>query len=616
MAQPYDTSPRVFTLAGIALVITALYFLQEVLLPFALAVLLSFLLSPLVTRLERWRLGRIPAVIVAVTFAFVVLGGILVLVGRQFADVVTDLPKYESNLVARIRSVRGFLNQGSGKVGQTVLDLQEEMTKSPEIEQKGPQQAETAVTEENPLAVRVVEVETSPLPVRILRDWLGPLLGPLGTAAIVIVFVLFMLIQREELRDRLIRLAGTRKVYVTTQALDEAGGRVSRYLLMQLVINATYGIAVAIGLWLLGLPNALLWGLLATVFRFVPYVGPWVAAVLPIALSLAAFEGWARPLATIALFVVLELFSNNVMEPWLYGTSTGVSAVGIIVSATFWTWLWGPIGLVLSMPLTVCLVVLGRYVPQLSFLDVLLSDQPALELSVRFYQRLLAFDDYEANDLVRSFLRTGSLDDLYQKMLIPALSMSERDRHEGHLTEQQARFIHRIISDIIEDQKEQYDLSAAAEAVPPGAAEEAAEHAAEVEPVGQVQRSLRILCLPAEDTADQLAGRMVAQLLSARGHTAETDTLPAAASEATELLERHQADCVIISALAPGGAVPAREGCARLRSRLPNLLIVVGLWNVSGPISGVQDRITRAGANAVVTSLADAIEAVRQASVE
>ena len=320
------------------------------------------------------------------------------------------------------------MSGGSGKVAETVEDLRRELTDGeeggPENESQAAPGGEQRVAPgvpngdeggeaagEEPMPVRVVEMNTDPLPMRILRDWLGPLLGPLGTAAIVIVFVLFMLIQREHLRDRIIRLAGTRRVYVTTQAIDEAAGRVSRYLMMQLVINATYGLAVATGLFFIGVPNAILWGLLATVFRFVPYVGPWVAAIMPIALALAVFEGWTRPLLVIGMFVVIELLSNNIMEPWLYGSSAGMSTVGIIVAATFWTWLWGPVGLMLSMPLTVCLVVLGRYVPALSFISVLFSDQPALQYGVRFYQRLLAFDDHEAGDLVATFLKDGSLDE-------------------------------------------------------------------------------------------------------------------------------------------------------------------------------------------------------------
>ena len=580
--------------ASVAFVVAILYFAQDVLLPFALAVLLSFVLTPLVTRLERCGLGRIPAVIATAVVAFAILGGIGWVVTAQLIDLTRSLPKYEATLIQKIESVREALG-GPSPLAETLQDLRQAAT--------GGQPEETDV---QPVPVQVVQ--NVPLPLRVLRDWLGPLLAPLGTAAIVIVFVMFILIQREDLRDRLIRLAGTGRIYVTTQALDEAAARVSRYLLMQLVINATYGVAVAIGLSLIGLPNALLWGLLSAIVRFIPYIGPWVGAALPIALSVAVFEGWMWPLVTAGFFVALELFSNNVMEPWLYGASTGVSVVGIIVSAVFWTWLWGPIGLVLATPLTVCLTVLGRYVPSLNFLNVLFSDEPALELSSRFYQRLLAFDEHEANDLVGDFLKTGSLDELYEQLVIPALSVSERDRHAGHLSENQLRFIHRFVSDLISGLGEEFRMAAAEQAVP----EQAATESDEPDTAPAKSRSLRILCVPAEDRADRLAGRMLAQLLSARGHFAEAVGRNLTTEDLTGLVDRKHADVLVISALAPGGAIQSRDGCRRLRPAFPDLRILVGLWNARGPLERTVDRMHSAGADSVITSLTDGLRWVEE----
>lgn len=672
MAQREDHPVGIGTIAGIAIVLAALYFLQEVLLPFALALLLSFLLTPVVMWLERGRIRRIPAVALTATLALAVFAGLLWLMGTQFTALLADLTEnrqqYKENLVERAKSLRGMVSGGeSRKLAETLQEIPAEIAEDDgpirpeeneeEQEEKGEtkkdalseegQAEEEAVADddvsdedaltdlateggdkaaaertmqdvldrflsgEEPVAVRVVETESTPPPQSMLRDWLGPILAPLGTAAIVVVFVIFILIQREDMRDRLIRLAGTRRVYLTTQAIDDAGARISRYLLMQLIINATYGLAVAVGLFLIGVPNALVWGLLATVFRFIPYVGPWVAASLPILLSLVVFDGWIRPLEVIGLFIVLELFSNNVMEPWLYGSSTGVSTVGIIVSATFWTWLWGPIGLVLSMPLTVCLVVLGRHVPQLGFLNVLLSDEPALDLDVRFYQRLLAFDDYEANNLVGTFLQTGTLDELYEDMLIPALSMSERDRNAGYLTDHQRRFIHRMVRGTVREMGQQFDASSAVEAVPPGAAEEAA---ADREP--PARKALRVVCVPAEDVADRIAGMMAAQLLAARGDVAEALPIRAGAHDAGEVIARKQPHYVIISALAPGGAIPAAEGCKRLRRRLPNARVIIGLWNATGPAQKTRERLTRAGAELVTTSLAEAVRHLEEVARE
>lgn len=637
-ARRQDAYTGMVTLAATAFIVAILYFAQEILLPIALSTLLSFLLAPLVTRLERWKLGRIPAVMVAVALACAVIGGTGWIVTRQLLDLTTQLPKYEDTLLEKARTLREATG-GRSKVSKAVEELRKELTDDvppdvpapsnrtatapapapdlapdlvpmpvpvPDAEPEPPTVTATLHRRTvEPIPVRVVE--TSPLPLVVLRDWLGPLLAPLGTAAIVMLFVIFMLIKREDLRDRVIRLAGVGRVYLTTQAIDDAAARVSRFLLMQFIVNSTYGVAVAVGLFFIGVPNAFLWGLLATVLRFVPYIGPWVAAILPTALAIAVFPGWTAAFLTVGWFVVLELLSNNVMEPWLYGHSTGISVVGIIVSAVFWTWLWGPVGLVLSTPLTVCLTVLGRHVPRLNFLNVLLSDEPALELNVRFYQRLLAFDDHEAVELATDFLKTATLDELYEQMLIPALSFAERDRHADHLSRAQQRFIHRTVRDLIGELGEEFNMSAAAEAVPEGAAEaDAAER-----PEFEGRTALRILCVPAMDRADRLAGLMLVQLLQARGHQVEAVPTRATDNYLPHLVTEKQAEWVIISALAPGGAAQAREGLRRLRPRHGNLKFVIGLWNARGPLTKTKARLEAAGADLVTTSLTEALETIR-----
>ena len=267
----------------------------------------------------------------------------------------------------------------------------------------------------------------------------------------VVVFVVFMLIERENLRNRVIHLIGSRQLNIATQALDDAASRVSRYLLMQLIVNAAFGFVVAVGLFFIGLPNALVWGVLAAVLRFVPYIGPWIAATIPIVLAAAIFEGWTRPLLVLAVFVVNELISNNVVEPWLYGSSTGISTMGILVSAVFWTWLWGPIGLVMSTPLTVCLTVMGRYVRSYRFLNTLLSDEEVLPPEARFYQRLLALDPEEAADIAEEYLKENSLESLYDKVLLPALRLAEQDRHQGDLDETKERFILNAMRELVDE---------------------------------------------------------------------------------------------------------------------------------------------------------------------
>src|SRR5690606_9914091 len=358
---------------------------------------------PIVVRLRRWHLGRVPSVLIVVVLVFTALLGIASIVGTQLVDLATNLPRYEWNLRAKIRDLSIAVPSG-GVVERTsamLRDLGQELEQATATQER---EAGSGSEPAPPEPIPVLVQQPPPSPMQTLREIGGPLVAPIATAGLVVVFVIFMLLQREDLRDRVIRLVGARDVARTTEAMNDAARRISRYLLMQLVINLHYGIPVGVGLYFIGVPNPILWGLLATILRFVPYIGPVIGAMFPIALSFAVAPGWSIPLMTIALFVVLELFSNNVLEPWLYGASTGLSPVAVLVAAVFWTTLWGPVGLLLSTPLTVCLVVLGRHVPQLAFFDVLLGDEPALAPEVRFYQRLLARDPEEAEEIADEFL--------------------------------------------------------------------------------------------------------------------------------------------------------------------------------------------------------------------
>src|ERR1700678_1596756 len=284
-----------------------------------------------------------------------------------------------------------------------------------------------------------------------VRDIVGPLTSVLETAAITVVFTLFILIKREDLRNRVIRLAGSGQLNLMTQALDEAGTRLSRYLLLQFSVNAGYGLLFGLGVYLIGAPHASLWGVLGCLLRFIPYVGAPIAASFPMAMALAVFPGWHQLALTFALFLVLEITLANLIEPWLYGAHTGVSSLAILVAAIFWGMLWGPVGLILSTPLTVCLILMGRYVPQLDFLDILLGDEPVLSPQVHFYQRLLALDDDEARDIASRHLKENSIGNLYDSVLIPALGLAEKDRHMNVLDETRTRFIHQSTRELIEE---------------------------------------------------------------------------------------------------------------------------------------------------------------------
>ncbi len=446
-------------MVAIGVGIGALYLGRPILMPLALAILLSFMLAPVTVRLRRLGLGRVPAVIAVVLLLFIALLGLGTIVGSQAVHLADHLPTYEWNLRSKIRDLRIAIPSGGvvERTSEMLRDLGQELqeaTGPAEKDAKNPTRDEAP----KPVLVQVQEPQAPPL--QTLRELGGPLVAPIATAGLVVVFVIFMLLQREDLRDRVIRLLGARDVARATEAMDDAGKRISRYLLMQLVINVLYGIPVGVGLFLLGVPNPVLWALLATVLRFVPYVGPVIAALFPIALSFAVAPGWTLPLLTIALFVTLELFSNNVLEPWLYGSSTGLSPVAVLVAAVFWTALWGPVGLLLSTPLTVCVVVLGRHVPQLGFFHVLLGDEPALAPEVKFYQRLLARDPEEASELAEEYLEDEPLEKLYDAVIIPALGLAEQDRLRGSLERAMVQEIAQDTVGVVEELAEAEDTGA------------------------------------------------------------------------------------------------------------------------------------------------------------
>jgi predicted PurR-regulated permease PerM len=454
----------VSTLVVSAVVIAGLYFARAVLVPFALAVLLSFVLAPAVVSLRRIRIGRVPAVIIAVTLAFTVIFGVGAIVASQLTSLARNLPDYQRNIEAKIHSMKG-VTPGGGvfERAQTMLkDLGKELQQATDQPEGAPGAVAQARPENSkPLPVEIRQPD--PAPLQVIQNVLGPLLDPLATTGIVIVFVIFILLQREDLRDRLIRLAGPRDLHRTTEAIDDAARRVSRYLLMQTIVNATYALPIGLGLWAIGVPNAALWGLLAMLLRFIPYLGPFIAAAFPLALAVAVDPGWHMLLWTGGLFIVVELISNNVVEPLLYGQSTGLSSMAIILSATFWTWLWGPVGLLLSTPLTVCLVVLGKHVPQLQFLDVLLGNKAVLAPEESFYQRLLAGDPDEATEQAEERLRGKRLAAFYDEVAIPALALAQADADRGALGEERRRFVMEGLGEVVDNLSDHADIEPAGE---------------------------------------------------------------------------------------------------------------------------------------------------------
>ena len=590
-------------LASLAVVVAALYLAKGVLVPLTLALLLSFLLSPVCDWLERHRLGRIPAVLVTVVLGFTLLGLATWTTVVQMAELAPRMPEYQSNLQAKFHSANVYLGVALSKVTSTAQDMDQSLPAAVSND-------ELRIGHAEPLAVRVVPSPASPL--QVLGGVYATLLGVLGSTAVVFLLVVFFLIRRDDLRDRFIRLMGQDQVTGTTDALSDAGTRVSRYLATQFVINVTFGVPVAVGLYLIGVPNAVLWGILATVLRFIPYIGPWIAAVMPIALSLAISNNWVAPILTVVLFVMLELVFNNVIEPWLYGKRTGISPVAVLVAAVFWTWLWGGPGLLLATPMTVCLLVVGKHVPQLAFLNILLGDEAVFEPGTHVYQRLLAGDQEEATELVETHLAGNSLAQTYDALLIPTLGFAEHDRHRGAIDEDRKQFIFESVQDTIEELGDRHK-----DALTPRAPED--QHAPRDDSSGDLPSNGDVavetpkpclLCLPARKKTDEIAVTMLAQLAEMNGFRVETVSLAALPGEIVELVTQQQADVVCISAMPPAATRHARGWCKRLQNRFPDARIVVGLWNAKGDIEKLRTRIGCSASVRVVVTLAQAQEQI------
>ena len=555
-----------------------LRFGREFFLPLVLAGLLSFLLSPLVRRLERWRLGRVGAVLTTAALAFVLIGGLTYLVTSQFLDLAESLPKYRSNLLARVESLKTHENNPLRIAAQTISDVTAELNTPSDVAAK--EQAE------NPNRHRVVQVEVvrseDEGSIQMLLGVLSPVVGPLADTFVVIIIVIFMLMAGEDLRDRLIHLVGRGRLRVTTQALDEAGQRISRYLRAQLMVNASFGVAIGIGLSFIGIPNAIFWGLLGMVLRFLPYIGAWIAAALPLALSIAIFQSWTQPLFTIGLFVAVELAVANVVEPWLYGASTEISPLAVIVSALFWTWLWGSVGLILATPLTVCLAVAGKYLPDLAFLDLLMGDKPSIAPSDRLYQRLLALNEEEASDIVEKYTRELTAPVAFDEVVLPALRSIEADFRSGVLSDSARTDACQILRQIL------------AEMPSP-------KTATDTPPVP-------VLCIPASHEADELAALLLAELLAESGIATTVFSSKLLAAESVEQAVALAPAIVCVSSLPPVSTIAARVLCKRLRARLPLARIVVGLWQPLGDeFTARRERLGKVGADETYPDLRRAV---------
>lgn len=590
-----------------AIIIAALYFGRDLLMPLALAILLGFVLDPLVTWLKRRGLPRAAAVAIVILMTFSLLAAIGGFMASHLRQLSEELPVYQANVTAKLHGFRQSL-EAPGALDQlrkVFSRMEGELTRplpGVDINPADPDGAGAAAATVRSGAgagagvgpVRVEVVPTPASPVQQAANWLASITNPLVTAGIVLLFAVLVLLDRGDLRDRLLRLAGG-NLHRTTDALNEAGGRVSRYLTMQLVVNLSYGLPMALGLWLIGVPGALLWGLVAAVLRFVPILGPTIAAIFPAALAFATDPGWGMLLWTLGLILTLELISNNVIEPWLYGASTGMSPLSVILSMTFWTAIWGPVGLVLSVPITVTLLVLGRHLPQLQFFDVLLGSDPVLDMPTRLYQRLLAGDFEDASELAIEVAEEKGPGVFYDTVGIPTLRLAT----EAHTTVATAEHRHRLVSgmaQVIEDLREDFAVDAA---LPP-----------------------EVICIGARWQVDSLAADMVAHTLATAGHPARVAPGGAVTPAYLARLDLAGAAVVCLSCFSPDPVRHCRYLVRRLRQRWPDLKIVVALWNTptvgeaAGPAGGAGGggsaaMAAKIGADALALTVNDVLASIK-----
>ncbi|HET7366210.1 MAG TPA: AI-2E family transporter [Burkholderiales bacterium] len=546
----------------IALVIATavLYLAADVLIPLAIAILLAFVAAPAVRSLERWKLPRVAATLVVAAVGFGAIFGIGAIAATQAVSLAAKLPEYRQNIAKKIHALRHPDQRTTfGKAAAAIKDIERQ-----------------AAPERPPMPVK----ETPASAFEAFAQYMAPVAKPLAMALAVIVFTILMLVDRENMRDRLVGLLGSGRINAMTRAMAEVSGRVSRYLATQLVVNAMFGIPFGIALYFIGIPNALLFGLLGMVLRFVPYVGVWLAAAMPATLAFAISNGWTPVLWTVGVFAALELLLAYVIEPWLYSKSVGLSPVAIIAAVMFWTWLWGPVGLLLATPLTVCVAVVGRHIPELGYLNLLLGVEPVLSPEQRFYQRLLALDHEEAEELVDQHAAAHGIANTFDEVMIPALTLAKLDRRKGALEPARERYIYEHVRRMVEE----LEAAPAREAAAPAC------------------------IVAAHDEADYIAALMVAKLLP----QPRVLSAGASATEIARAVAEHRCSAVLISAVPPNAAHYAGYLARRVRREIRDAKIAVGVWAGADDVGASRDRLLKLGVDEVCLHLAEAPSLLRQ----
>ena len=600
------------TLASILIgvtVVAALYLARDLLIPIALAVLISFVLAPMVLALRRTGLPRVPSVVAVVALSFGVILGVGALGTSQLSQLAGKLPEYQSNISDKIRSLKGSAN-GAGTVSKATSVLKEigrEIT--------GEKQTQTVPSstreprEQTPIPVEIRPSSTNPF--KVATEFLQPLLGPLASTGLVLLFVIFILLQREDLRDRVIRLLGTREMHRTTEVLDEAAARLSRYFLLQTALNAGFGVVVGVGLWIIGVPSPLLWGIFTMLMRFVPYIGSILAAVLPVALAAAVDPGWTMVGWTIALFLIGEPLMGHIVEPLVFGMHTGLSPVAIVVSATFWTWLWGPIGLIVATPLTLCLVILGQYTKRLEFLHVLLGDQPALTPPESFYQRLIAGDPAEVIEQAEAQLKDFQLADYYESVALPGLALAQRDMSSGELPPDRQALLVDGILELIDGLSDHEDVARepqTGEIETSGGAQPLSKGPELSGGKSNPSPEVTVLCLGGRGAVDHAAAALLTQLLGRQAIGAELARDQGSQGLAAMQVKLRQVRLVAVCYVGTARPVQVRLMLRRIRTMFPAAKVVVGLWRMPNGAPGLDEIKSDIGGGAFSSTLSEAVE--------
>jgi predicted PurR-regulated permease PerM len=582
-----------------AVVVSAIYFGRPMLVPLALSVLLAFALAPVAEFLRKMRLGRIGATILTVTLAVVFITAIAAFIGTQIAWLAVKLPQYQHNIVMKVASVEGTASNNS--LVRSALGMFNNL--STEIAHTNPNGKGTGTTQSTPAAAPaapatpVIIQQPPSSPIEVITNVGGPLLEPLANLTIIIIFVIFILLQKEDLRDRFILLAGARDLQRTTLAIDDGAQRLSRYLLLQTAVNTVFGLIIGIGLYFIGVPNPALWGLIAAMFRFVPYVGVPIAAVLPLALTVAVDPGWSMMFWTLALYIGLESVTGQAVEPWLYGRNMGLSALAVVVAAGFWTFLWGPVGLLLSTPLTMIMVVIGRHVDQLRFLDVMLGDAPPLQPEESFYLRMMEGNPDEASEQADTYLQNHSLPIYFDQVAVKGLALAQIDANRGVLNDEGRRRIATTVEGFIDNLTTQEDAVKRDETV-----------SHEKIPAGWDTKP--VLCVAGRGVLDRAAASLLSHLLERQGIGSRTVSSEEVSAANLEQLKCDGVRVVCVSYLEPGSPKNARYLARRLRKKMPSLPLIAGFWTAIEDDTQYLDSFEATECDFLANNLQEAVDQV------